>query len=293
MSEIKAVNIGALFVNNLLSIASLLWVITVLLLGLCFLLPVALVDFLLRSFTQTSRYADFTGRQIENIYCLAVSADTFWMEKVVGISLNIIGEKSQHPSPVVICNHQSWFDIPVIQQVISGDGPMVRFLIKRELVWVPIIGWICSVLNFPLLSRNKDTESRQADMKVVQRASVQHGQARGALLLFPEGTRFSALKKASRQSKYSSLLQPKSGGLRLIKEHVESGTPLIDLTIKYHCSSHTASGKGVLPVINLWRCLHGEPREITVTIEHFILSEIDDIEEWLNRRWQIKDALLS
>ena len=40
------------------------------------------------------------------------------------------------------CNHQTWVDIPVLQLAFNGRAPFMRFLLKKELIWVPFLG-IC------------------------------------------------------------------------------------------------------------------------------------------------------
>jgi len=248
-----------------------------LLIGLCCLVPVAIINLVL-PFPAVSRACFFI---VKHLYRWCVRVDSFWMRRVVGIELTIVGEADSDAAPIVICNHQSWFDIPLIQDVISCRGPMVKFLVKQELVWVPIIGWICLVLNFPRLKRSKKRGDRKADFSIIEKITQSHGK-QGALLIFPEGTRFTSSKHQDQQSPYERLLKPKAGGLKVIKNNTDPKTPLIDITIDYGDTKP-----------NIWRCLHGTPSHIRITIEHFTLSELDDLETWLNHRWHEKDRVLS
>ena len=256
---------------------SALWVATNLFIGFLLLLPVAIISWLL-PLPLVSRSCSFL---VKRIYRAAVQLDSFWMQRVVGIELVVNGPATIDQSPVVICNHQSWFDIPLVQEVISGNGPIVRFLIKREIAWVPIIGWICLAMNFPRLRRSQNSQTRQSDFSIIQQASKNHADDSGALLIFPEGTRFTEAKKAQQQAPYQRLLKPKAGGLKVIKNHFDKNASLIDITINYHQAG-----------VKIWNCLHGNPRKITITLDHYRLAEIDDIESWLNHRWQEKDRLL-
>jgi 1-acyl-sn-glycerol-3-phosphate acyltransferase len=265
-------------VKHLISLSSFLWVAINLLIGLASLLPIAIITWLLPIPT-VSRASFFL---VDHVYRFAVKVDSFWMQQVVGIELIVNGSPNTHRTPVVICNHQSWFDIPLIQEVITGKGPIVKFLIKRELAWVPIIGWICLALNFPRLRRSKETSDRKADFSIIQQASKSHGEDSGALLIFPEGTRFTSAKQAMQQSPYEHLLKPKVGGLKMIKGHATAGTMLVDVTINYHQQG-----------VRIWNCLHGNPKRITITLNHYPLDEIEDVASWLNQRWQEKDKLLS
>ncbi len=248
-----------------------------LLIGLCVLIPVGIVNLLL-PFPIVSQACFFI---VDFIYRWCVRVDSFWMRQVVGVELIVRGEASSHAAPIVICNHQSWFDIPLIQDVVSSQGPIVKFLVKQELIWVPIIGWICLVLNFPRLKRSKNSGDRKADFSIIEKTTQSHGK-QGALLIFPEGTRFTRNKHQRQQSPYERLLKPKAGGLKIIKNNADPKTPLIDITIDYGDTKP-----------NIWNCLHGNPRHIRITIEHFTLAELDDLENWLNNRWYEKDIILS
>lgn len=264
--------------RNIISLASALWVASNLLLGFALLLPISIIGWLV-PLPAVSRACSYI---VDHIYRTAVRLDSFWMTQVVGIELIIKGEPNTNKTPIVICNHQSWFDIPLVQEVITAKGPIVQFLIKREIVWVPIIGWICLALNFPRLYRNQNSGSRASDYSIIQKASENHGDDSGALLVFPEGTRFTETKKATQKAPYQHLLIPKLGGLRIIKEHANEDATLVDITINYH-KSH----------VRIWDCLHGDPKKITITLDHFKLADIDDIEAWLNNRWLAKDKILS
>lgn len=249
-----------------------------LLLAFSLLLPLAL----LRALIPLAGVRRFLDRLIQWLYRGAVAMDSFWMQRVVGIELVVEGAPPPTDAAcVVICNHQSWFDIPLVQEVITRHGPMVQFLIKREIVWVPIIGWICLAMNFPRLQRSQNSASRHSDLSIIRNASKNHTDQSGALLVFPEGTRFTAKKRSQQASPYQHLLKPKVGGLRVIKDHFDADASLIDITINYHQQG-----------VKIWRCLHGNPGRISINLQHFKLGEIDDIESWLNQRWQQKDALL-
>lgn len=264
--------------KNIVSLASSLWVALNLLIGLCLLIPVAVISALM-PFAMARRWCYFLTQKI---YRTAVRVNSFWMKRIVGIELVVKGEPRIHPNAVIICNHQSWFDIPVIQDVVTSRGPIVKFLIKRELLWVPIIGWICLALRLPTLGRSKKTDTRKRDKAIIQNTSNSHANEPGALLIFPEGTRFTEKKRVAQSAPYDNLLKPKSGGLKLIKEHVNADVELVDMTIDYHRKN-----------VSIWKCLHGNPSVITITLKHFKIGDIKNVSSWLNERWKEKDSILS
>jgi 1-acyl-sn-glycerol-3-phosphate acyltransferase len=249
-----------------------------LLIGFSLLLPIAIINWLV-PLPIVSRGCFAI---VDCIYRAAVWLDSFWMQKVVGIELLVVGQPSLSDAPIVICNHQSWFDIPLVQEVITGNGPIVKFLLKQEIIWIPIIGWICLALNFPRLQRNKYSNSRENDFSIISQASKKHRVESGALLIFPEGTRFSESKKINQKAPYKYLLKPKAGGLKIIKRHAKPGSALVDITIDYQQKN-----------VSIWNCLHGNPKKIVITLRHYLLDDIDNVEQWLNNCWLEKDQILS
>ena len=214
------------------------------------------------------------------IYRSAVQIDSIWMLRVVRIELEVKGEIPSHPSPIVIVNHQSWFDIPIVQEIISARGPRLTFLVKRSLVWVPVIGWICMLLGFPRLRRTGLLEDRALDINAVSQAAKQGVAARHALLIFAEGTRFTPKKRSDQDSPFDHLLRPRVGGFAAACQNFPEGTPIIDLSIYYDGSSH------------FWRCLGGATKVIRVNVSTHSLDQMMSAEAFLNERWGAKDAWL-
>ena len=68
----------------------------------------------------------------------------------------------------------------------------------------------------------------------------------------------------------------------MIKQYVDGDTSLVDITINYHKKK-----------VHIWHCLRADPAKITVTLEHYSLADIDDVETWLNNCWLEKDKRLS
>ena len=214
------------------------------------------------------------------IYRSAVQIDSIWMLRVVRIELEVKGEIPSHPSPIVIVNHQSWFDIPIVQEIISARGPRLTFLVKRSLVWVPVIGWICMLLGFPRLRRTGLLEDRALDLNAVSQAAKQGVAARHALLIFAEGTRFTPKKRSDQDSPFDHLLRPRVGGFAAACQNFPEGTPIIDLSIYYDGSSH------------FWRCLGGATKVIRVNVSTHSLDQMMSADAFLNERWRTKDRWL-
>ena len=52
---------------------------------------------------------------------------------------------------LVNCNHQSWVDIFVLQHSLNRRIPLLKFFLKQELFYVPVIGLAWWALDFPFM----------------------------------------------------------------------------------------------------------------------------------------------
>jgi 1-acyl-sn-glycerol-3-phosphate acyltransferase len=267
--------------EHLTSFVSFTFIVT----NLVIWLPLLLLAALTRAVLPFGFVSKTTEKVVDAIYRLAVNIDAWWISRVLGIELEleddlqVLAGLAPTESPVVICNHQSWFDIFLLQTLISGRGPILKFLIKVELLWVPVPGWVCLALNFPRLKRKGDAESRSKDLRSVESASLRLGTEPGGLLVFPEGTRFSQEKRDRSNSEHQHLLQPKSGGFTVIQRSMPEDTSVLDISIRYNRGD-----------MNCWRCMSGAVDRIFVKVESFQMRDIQDATEWLNRRWAVKDS---
>ncbi len=74
-----------------------------------------------------------------------------WLKPDWHISLP--GTLSRDRHWLVIANHRSWTDVFVMLYALHAHLPMPRFFIKRELIWVPILGLAWWALEFPMMRR--------------------------------------------------------------------------------------------------------------------------------------------
>ena len=54
---------------------------------------------------------------------------------------------------LVLANHQSWVDIVVLQDVFNRRIPFLKFFLKQQLIWVPVLGLAWWALDFPFMRR--------------------------------------------------------------------------------------------------------------------------------------------
>ena len=163
--------------------------------------------------------------------------------KVCGISLNIEGLNRINPQKryIFIVNHQSNIDIPLLIQGLLAF--QLRWLAKKELLWVPFFGWAMWAAKHIAVNRSDRSAALQSLKRAKQRI------ASGiSLVFFPEGTR----------SPDGRLLPFKRGGFWLA---VQTQTPVVPVTI---------DGSGALLPKGDWRVRRGQ---IRVTVGEPMLVE--------------------
>lgn len=139
---------------------------------------------------------------------------------------------------LVLSNHQSWVDIPVLQKVLNRRIPFQRFFLKDSLFWVPVLGLAWWALDFPFMkraskaeiARNPDLARR--DLETTRRACARFRELPVSIMNFVEGTRANTRKLAA--SSYQHLLQPRSGGVaQVLNSMGELLDGIVDVTIVY------------------------------------------------------------
>ena len=192
---------------------------------------------------------------------------------------------------VVVCNHQSWTDIIVLQNTFLQSAPPLKFFTKKELIYVPFVGLAMWFLGFPYVARysrerlDAEPHLRDVDRKATLDACNGFLERPTTVLSFLEGTRFTREKHAAQESPYNHLLSPKSGGLGYVadalSDHLDG---IIDVTIHYPDG-----------VPSFWDFLCGRCRQIQVAAQLRAAppSDREQLKTWVNEVWQAKDADLA
>ena len=226
----------------------------------------------------------------EALYRYAVALDDWWLRQVSGAAWHCPDPPPARDAPcIVIANHRSWADVFLIQSAVAHHGPIVKFLCKRELVWIPVLGLIFLAFDFPVVRRRgsralPERERRAADRHRVREACATLRSRPAAMLTFVEGTRFTPEKHARSASPYRTLLPPRPGGFEAIAESLDgSDARVIDITLDY---PRTAA---------FWAFLGGAAGNIDIRAQAFPLRQVLDAgtRHWLEARWRAKDAALA
>ncbi|MGB5590396.1 MAG: acyltransferase, partial [Gammaproteobacteria bacterium] len=173
---------------------------------------------------------------------------------------------------LVICNHQSWVDILVLQRSLNRQIPFLKFFIKQQLAWMPFLGQAWWALDMPFMRRHsrayleKHPEKRDQDLKATQKACEKFREVPTTLVNFVEGTRFSLAKHEAQGSTYRHLLLPRAGGVAYTLSAMQGILrKLLDVTIAY------PDGRP-----NFWQLCCGKVRQIVVRYR------CDPIEAWMS-----------
>jgi 1-acyl-sn-glycerol-3-phosphate acyltransferase len=232
-----------------------------------------------------------------------VSFNTGWMSLTQPTVWDVQGVEqfSYRGWYMVNCNHQSWVDIFVLQRVFNGRIPLLKFFLKQQLIWVPVMGLAWWALDFPFMRRHSDQvlrrhpEKRLEDLETTRRACEKFALVPTSVMNFVEGTRFTPAKHAAQGSPYQHLLKPKAGGLALALHALgHRFDSLIDVTIVYPVGAPT-----------FWQFLRGGVPRVVVRIDRLpIPGEFSagdysgdpavrkQVQRWLHEQWLRKDALI-
>ncbi|MEO7916836.1 MAG: acyltransferase [Dokdonella sp.] len=200
---------------------------------------------------------------------------------------------------LVVSNHQSWVDIPVLQSVFNRRIPFLRFFLKQQLIWVPLLGMAWWALDFPFMRRytkeqvTRRPKLRGKDVEATRIACEKFRDLPVSVMNFVEGTRFTPGKHRDQNSPFRNLLKPRAGGIALVLESMGSMlSSIIDVSVVY---PQGRPGLGDL--------VSGRVREVRVSIRQIpIPPELmsgdyendvafrERIQEWINQLWTDKDA---
>ena len=226
-----------------------------------------------------------------------VAVNNAWIAAVQPARWDVQGVEGLHPRGwyLVSSNHQSWVDILVLQRIFHGHIPFLKFFLKQELIWVPVIGLAWWALDFPFMKRGRGQGARHSDLKTTREACEKFKRIPTTVINFVEGTRFTAAKHAAQNSPYRHLLKPKIGGLGIALATMgEQFEALLDVTIVY---PHGAP--------RFWDLLSGRLDAVTVRVQQRPIpadvlgsDPIGDkayrqrISAWVEQQWAEKDALI-
>lgn len=206
-------------------------------------------------------------------------------------------------SYLMISNHQSWVDIPALMHAFNRKAPFFKFFLKKELIWVPLLGLAWWALDYPFMKRYskaylaKHPEKQGQDLLITQQACEKFRYIPVSVVNYLEGTRCTPAKQAAQQSPYQHLLKPKAGGVAFVLASLgENLDAILDITVFY--PGERTPG--------FWDLLCGRVPKVIVDIQTLPMDPAlwqgdyqndaqfrQYMQDWISQRWALKDELLS
>ena len=202
---------------------------------------------------------------------------------------------------LVLSNHQTWVDILVLQKVFNRRIPFLKFFIKQELVWFPILGIAWWALDMPFMKRYsarylaRKPHMKGKDFETTRKACAKFRHTPTSVINFVEGTRFSVEKRDRHKDPYRHLLRPRAGGFAVAMTSMgELFGAILDVTLVYPAGP-----------AKFWDMCCGDHVEVLVDVRERPVEtwqmegdyENDRewrrrVQEWLGEIWQEKDELI-
>ena len=234
-----------------------------------------------------------------------IALNSWLIASLTPTRIELHGEPALDPQGryLVLCNHRSWCDIPVLQSVFNRRIPLLRFFLKQQRIWVPVLGLAWWALDFPFMRRHsraklmRNPKLRTQDLEATRRACEKFATIPVAIMNFVEGTRFTLEKHARQKAPFQHLLRPRAGGVAAVLDAMgDKLQAILDVTLVY-CD----------PRPSMAALLAGRMRRIEVHINRIEIPaelrgggdyEADGhyrtrVQRWVNELWAHKDALLA
>ena len=203
---------------------------------------------------------------------------------------------------LVLANHQTWVDIVVLQVALNRRIPLLKFFIKQQLIWFPLLGLGFWALDMPFMKRHSPSylarhpEKKGADLEATRMACEKFRHTPTSVINFVEGTRFSEATRLARNSPYEHLLLPRAGGIAVALSAMgEVFDAILDATLVY------ADGPP-----KFWDMVCGHRVEVTLDIRvlpidsRLVAGDYQNdrefrryVHRWLGGIWQEKDGRIA
>ncbi|MBA2711373.1 MAG: acyltransferase [Tatlockia sp.] len=268
---------------------------------ICFI-PILLIGFL--KLFPNQHLKVLCTKWVDSIASLWSSINNYYISQTQKTNWEISGLSGLNKNNwyLLVANHQSWLDIVVLQRILNRKIPMMKFFIKDQLKWVPLLGFAWWAMGCPFMKRYskdylaKNPQKKGKDLLATQKAVQSFQYSPVTIMNFIEGTRFTSNKSQQQQSPYQHLLKPKAGGISFVISSMgKKFASLLDVTIVYSEKDHS-----------LWdflckrvKTIKVHVRELPIPEEFFTPSLVEDNEiqsefrDWLNNYWQDKDQLIA
>lgn len=130
-------------------------------------------------------------------------SNNFLLKVICGIDFKVEGQENlNRENAIILSKHQSTWETLALHSI----TPLVRWVFKRELMYIPIFGWALALTDPIALNRGA---GRSAINQLVKKGTQKLNEGKW-LILFPEGTR-TAPGKTHKYKIGGAILAEKSG----------------------------------------------------------------------------------
>ncbi|KAL1298428.1 hypothetical protein HN51_042796 [Arachis hypogaea] len=240
-------------------------------------------------------------RRINNVL-----TQSLWLELIflidwwgaIKIELHMDSESRQlmgKENALLLCNHRSDIDWLIGFALAQRSGCLGSSLaiMKKELKYLPVIGWSMWFCDFIFLEREwaKDERTLSSGLKQLENSPLPFW-----LALFVEGTRFTPDKLLAAQAFAASrglpipknVLIPRTKGIVCVVENIRSFTPAV-----YDCTYSVKKGDTPPTMLRLFK---GQSSSVKLQIQRLKMEDLphtpNEIAEWCKDLFISKDAML-
>ncbi|MBY6187439.1 acyltransferase [Marinobacter hydrocarbonoclasticus] len=232
-----------------------------------------------------------------NYWLLRSTTKTRW--EVEGLTESQLSKKGWY---LVLANHLSWADIVVVTVVLRNHVPMLKFFLKQQLLYIPVMGLACWALDMPFMRRYtksqiaKNPALKGKDIETTRRSCEKFRDLPTCVINFVEGSRLTPGKHQRQRSPFKYLMKPKAGGIAFALNTLgEQFDQLLDVTIVYPDA----------PENIMWALLEGKLDRIHVAVRTLPISDVPvgdydndkayrvEFQQWLNGLWLEKDRTIA
>lgn len=233
---------------------------------------------------------------------ISVNGFTLWLFTRIDWQVEGLEGLRHEGHYLVVSNHQSWVDIPVLQRTFNRRIPFLKFFLKQELIWVPVLGLAWWALDFPFMKRHakeyleKHPEMKGKDLETTRAACQKFRHVPVSVMNFVEGTRFTDSKHAAQQSPFTHLLKPKAGGVAFVLNAMgDILQSIVDVTIVYPQGRPTFTDllAGRIATVRVHVRTLAIPRDLLGGDYENDPDYRERFQRWLTQLWRDKDALVA
>lgn len=267
--------------------------------------PILLLAVLLKALLPTASLRQRLSTSLVGIAESWAAVNTFLIGVLTPARIELHGapELRRDGRYLVLCNHRSWCDIPVLLTYFNRKAPFPRFFLKQQLFWVPVLGLAWWALDYPFMKRHsraklaRNPTLRTQDLDATRAACAKFANIPVSIMNFVEGTRYTEEKHAKQSPPYRHLLRPRAGGIAAVLDAMgDKLQSVLDVTVIYRDPepSLAALVAGRLHRIEVHVTERQVPDDLASGGDYEADSHFRSrCQRWINSLWAEKDALIA